>query len=129
MASGLHDLLFCEFKEDGTGPHFFNCWNLCREIYHRGGRQLPIQNDYIKDLFKRDAVIKEIRKSMFTKIDKPEPLAIVTLKLRPRCITHMGCMINHKQFMHISRTSGVSITRLDDRKWKEKIEGLYRYHG
>lgn len=129
MALKLHDLLLCTFDENGTGPEQFNCWNLCREIYHRAGRELPVQNEYIKDLFHRDKVIKEFRKNMFKKINQPEFLAIVTIKLRSRCITHMGCMINKIQFIHISRQFGVSITRLDDRKWKNKIEGLYRYAG
>lgn len=129
MALELHDLLLCGFSENGNGPQFYNCWNLCREVYRRAGRQLPAYNDYIKDLFERDRVIKEVRKCFFKPLNKPEYLAIVTLKLRPKCITHIGCIINKRQFIHISRTAGVNITKINDRKWNNKIEGFYRYVG
>lgn len=107
----------------------YNCWNLCREVYRRAGRDLPIQSEYIKRFSRRHKFIDEVKNKFFKRLDKPEFLAIVTLKMWPRCITHMGCVIDSRRFIHINKKSGVMLTKLDDRKWKPKIEGFYRYAG
>lgn len=130
MVSGLletDDLLMCEFAENGEGPHYYNCWNLCREVYRRAGLILPAYDDYIKDVFKRDAVIRDIRKCFFKELAGPERLSIVTLMMRPGCVTHMGVVLEKNRFIHIGKRTGVVIARLDDRRWKKRIEGFYRY--
>ena len=96
MELELSDLLLARFSEDGDGPKEFNCWNLCREIYRRCGKFLPKYSDYISDISQRDNLIKSVIADDFVRIDKPESLCMVTLKLRPRAITHIGCVLDNR---------------------------------
>lgn len=131
----LSDLLLCEFSRDGNGPHFYNCWNLGREVYRRAKKYLPLYSEWIDSIIDRDNLIKNGLKNSgdFIRLDRPEMLAIVTLRLsshHPYCITHMGTVINKRQFIQIRKNPvGVSIDRLDDMKWEKRIEGFYRYVG
>ena len=126
MELELHDLLTAEFEENGEGPNY-DCWNLCREVYRRAGRQLPRFSDYIKKCFERNEVIERCKENDFIKLDRPELLAIVTFRLKPRMITHMGIVLDGQRFIHIRRKAGVAIERLDIGRWAKKIEGFYRY--
>ena len=128
MELELHDLLLAEFEEDGTGPNY-NCWNLCREVYRRAGRHLPKYSEYISLISDRDDFIQAVKQDDFIKLNKPEPLAIVTFRLRPRMITHMGVVIDKRRFIHIRKKGGCAIERLDIGVFSKKIEGFYRYAG
>ena len=131
MALELHDLLYCEYSRKGDGPYEYNCWNLCREVYRRAGRELPLYSEYIRSIAGRSRLIKRIKDGGdFERLSGAELLAIVTLRtsgLRPGCITHIGVVVGPNRFIHINRKKGVVIARLDDRRWKNRIEGFYRY--
>ena len=129
MELELHDLLLAQFGEDGEGPKEYNCWNLCREIYRRCGKFLPKYSDYIAAVSQRDNLIKEIIETDFVRIDKPDPMCLVTLKLAPRMITHIGCVLDNRRFIQVRRNVGVSIERLDNKQWLRRIEGFYKYAG
>lgn len=126
----IDDLLYARFRENGAGPDEFNCWNLCREIYRRAGRALPAYHEYISKLSRRDRFINAVKAADFEPAAEPGFLDIVTLRLKGRLVTHVGCMLDKRRFIHISKKCGVSVTGINDRKWKDKIEGIYRYnHG
>lgn len=132
MELELHDLLLCEFSDYGDGPHFYNCWNLVREVFRRAGKCLPSYSEWIESIVDRNGFIESFRHcGDFIELDKPEQLAIVTLKLSPRhsnCITHMGTVIDKRRFIQIRKNPiGVSIERLDNKRWVKRIEGFYRY--
>jgi len=126
MALELHDLLTAEFEEDGEGPNY-NCWNLCREVYRRAGKVLPRYSEYIAGIAERNNVIQVVKSNDFERIEKPEQLAIVAFRLKPRAITHMGVVIDKNRFIHVRKKTGVAIERLDFGIWSKKIEGFYRY--
>lgn len=129
----ISDLLLAEFDSDGDGPKKFNCWNLCREIYARAGRTLPLYSQYIADISQRDKLIEEIKGYDFVRVEDPEFLAIVTLRLsawRPDLITHVGVVVSMRRFVHIRREPvNVEMPELTDKKWIKRIEGFYRYVG
>jgi hypothetical protein len=128
MELELRDLLTAEFEKDGEGPNY-NCWNLCREVYRRAGRFLPKYSEYIAEIVKRNNLIQGIKNNDFIKIQRPEQLAIVAFRLRPKAITHMGVILDSYRFIHIRKKTGVAIERLDIGRWSKKIEGFYRYVG
>ena len=67
------DLLLCKFSKDGQGPKTYNCWNLCREIYKRAGRSLPLYSNWICDVSIRCQLIETLKEgSDFIKLEKPE---------------------------------------------------------
>ena len=129
MELELHDLLLARFSENGEGPKEYNCWNLCREIYRRCGKALPKYSDYIAVISQRDNLIKTVIEDDFLRIDKSEPLCLVTLMLAPRAITHIGVVLDNRRFIHVRRNVGVVVERLDNKAWKKRIEGFYRYAG
>jgi len=128
MELELHDLLLAEFEEDGTGPNY-NCWNLCREVYRRAGKFLPKYSEYIQLIADRNDFIQAVKSNDFIELDKPEPLAIVTFRLKPRMITHLGVVLDNRRFIHIRKNGGCAIERLDIGRYSKKIEGFYRYAG
>ena len=128
MELKLHDLLIAEFEENGEGPNY-DCWNLCREVYRRAGRILPRFSEYVEKCIARHKIISQCKENNFIQIDKPEYLAIVTFRLKPRMITHMGVVIDKYRFIHVRKNCGVAIERLDTGAWSKKIEGFYRYAG
>lgn len=125
----INDLLYAVFDKNGCGPDRFNCWQLCREIYRRAERSLPDYNKWIEDIFDRDRFIGLIKKTDFLPVERPGMLDIVTLKLKGNLITHCGCMLDKRRFIHISKKKGVSISDINDKKWRKRIEGFYRFHG
>jgi len=129
MELELHDLLLAQFGEDGEGPKEYNCWNLCREIYKRCGKFLPKYSDYIAVISKRDDLIRMVANDEFVRLDGPEPMCLVTLMLAPRAITHIGVVIDKRRFIHVRKNAGVCVERLDNKVWKRRIEGFYRYAG
>ena len=134
MALELCDLLLCEFSKDGNGPHFYNCWNLSREVFKRAGKTLPLYSKWIQSISMRDLLIRKLKNSdEFIPLNKPEFLAILALRLYPRhpnCITHMGVVINKHRFIQVRKNPvGVSMERLDNPIWIKRTEGFYRYVG
>lgn len=132
MELRLRDLLLCEFSKNGNGPHFYNCWNLSREVFRRAGKSLPLYSEWIQSVVNRNNFIESLRScGDFIELDKSEFLAIATLRLSPHhpdCITHMGVVISKRQFIQIRKApTNVAIERLDDPKWIKRIEGFYRY--
>ena len=128
MELELHDLLTARFEENGEGPNY-DCWNLCREVYRRAGKFLPRYSEYLAGIVERNNLIQIVKSADFERIEKPEPLAIVTFRLKPRMITHMGVVLDKYRFIHIRKKAGVAIQRLDFGLWAKKIEGFYRYAG
>jgi len=134
MALELRDLLLCEFSKDGNGPHFYNCWNFSREVFRRAKRQLPLYSEWIESICDRNNFIENLKNcGDFIELNKPEFLAIITLRLSQRrfkCITHMGVVVNKRQFIQIRKAPvNVAIERLDDKRWIKRFEGFYRYVG
>lgn len=123
----MEDLLLAKFSKDGDGPDFYNCWNWCREIARRMGIFLPSFSDWVEEISCRENVINNFKKSDFVQLRNPEPGCIVTLRLVPGCVNHMGIVLeDSKRFAQI-RKIGPSIERLDNLKWVHRIEGFYRY--
>ena len=129
----IEDLLGLPFSDDGDGPDSWNCWNLCCEVYRRADKHLPHYSDWIEDLAKRNAFINRKKLRDFWLLDKPEPLALVTLRMfrqYPNFINHIGIMISHRHFINVRKKTGVCIDDIYNRRWQpNRIEGFYRYAG
>lgn len=126
----LNDLLLCQWSKEGTGPVFYNCWNFNREIFRRFGKFLPLYSEYIESLSLRDAFIRKIKDHDFIRLTGPEPICLVGLIIEPPGLTHGGVVLeDSKRFIHIEEKKGVTMPRLDDKRWALRIEGYYRYVG
>jgi len=130
MELELSDLLLCKFSEDGQGPDFYNCWNFCREVYKRAGRMLPFYHEWICSIAARHSLIIKIKESDdFIRLENPELFCLVGIMYVPKHITHIGVVIGRGRIIHINKTHGVIIERLDSLFMTKRIEGYYRYVG
>ena len=122
----LSDLLYCHYEKGGCGPHGYDCWGLCREVYRRAGRNLPVYSDYLTRLDVASVICKVRDESGdFIEIPKPEYLAIILLMLGRNL--HTGIVLEDGKFIHVMKNLNVSIERLDSLRFRQRIRGYYRY--
>lgn len=71
----------------------------------------------------------EKKRAIWKKIDKPENPCLILFSLHkiPRLINHIGLYIGKNKFIHMLKTQGTSIMKLQDPFYSSKIRGLYRY--
>jgi len=120
------DLLSAKFEYGGKGDGKWDCYHLCREVYHRLGINLP-EFDSPDENSLINTIIRNKMDDIVERIDNPEPYCFVGFILRPPFLTHMGIVLeDSNKFIHILKQSGVTVERLDDPIWKPKIMGYYR---
>ena len=124
-----YDLLGKPFRLGGRGPDFYDCWGLCMELGRRVGIILP--EDFTPEKTEdQDRAIRQHIDKDFTKLEKPEPYAIVAFSITPGLIDHCGFILeDRKHFVHTMHDHHVVVLRLDHRVLLKKREGFYRYHG
>ena len=62
----------------------------------------------------------------FVQVDKPEPGDVVLLKIGHRPI-HCGVIVSRTTMLHSLRGSNSCIERFTTTKWRNRIEGFYRW--
>ncbi len=130
MFDAYKDLLGVKFKEGGRNvEEGLDCYGLCMEGGRRAGGPIHKFDIWIEELVARDAAIAD-GKNSFEQISSPEPFCVVTFKIRPPYVTHMGIVLEDcVSFIHILGKTRVTIARLDNRVFKAKLDGYYRYTG
>ena len=122
----VSDLLGKPFVMGGRGQVGYDCYGLCLEVAKRAGIKL-MPEESVEDLSLRSKIIDD-RKALYEKLDKPEPFCLVTFKIRPPFVTHIGVVLaDCKHFIHIMRKRSVAIERLDLPAWKRRLDGFYRF--
>ena len=121
------DLLGKEFEYNGRGPNKFDCYGVCVEVYKRIGKTLL---DYeASDDFKENEKSFNFGKKDFTKLDGPEPFCLVLLVVYKPYVSHIGVVLEDcRRFIHIFRKCNVCIEYLDSDRWKNRIDGFWRYN-
>lgn len=129
MIMTFDDLLGKPFALDGDNGGY-NCYTLSQEVLKRADiGELPPRKA-IECLADRHRAIRDGQLEDYTELDKPEPFCIVTFSIRKPYVTHMGVVLQDcKSFIHVMRKRCVCIEKLDDKIWKRKIDGYYRYKG
>jgi len=113
---------------DLQGKNGFNCYSLCREVCKRAGITLP-EKQPIVELSDRSDVING-GKVDYIKLEKPEPFCLVTFKIHPKFVTHIGVVLEDcRHFIHILKKKFVVIERLDLSQWRKRLDGFYRFVG
>jgi len=129
------DLIGKPFHRRGCGPDHYNCWGLVMEVLKRFGASAP---DYAVDAAATLAInetylslldVAVAGSGPWKILDGPEPGAVVAIRNDPRLVDHMGVCLGNGKFIHIMSSIRVSIERLNDPQWRNKIAGYYRYAG
>jgi murein DD-endopeptidase len=124
--SFVSDLLEREYEHGGRGPDKYDCYGLAIEIYRRRGISLP----EVHEINDRELIHAKIDHyaSCFVKIDNPVPFCIVTFMIVAPYTTHIGVVLSDTyRFIHIRRSSRVTIERLNSILWNRRITGYYQW--
>lgn len=121
------DLIGKPFSYHGRGPDSYDCLGLAIEVLRRNGITLTDQSTYEANA-KSISVILESSKREVLKLTKPELLAIVTIQVVPRFVSHIGIIIDRfGNFIHTLENTQVTIENINSLLWKNKIEGYYKW--
>lgn len=123
----IADLMAARYEEGGRGPDSFDCFGLFAELCRRRGMAIP-DHPTPADLCQRQSDIRIEAAEAWHELDAPEPGCAVLMRIGP-WVSHIGMMLDGDRFIHASRRTGITVTRLDDLLWRERIAGFYRYRG
>jgi len=125
----VSDLIGTPFVSKGRNPKTgLDCWGLVMEISRRMGKGIP---DFYVDAMdsKQIGVIKSFAEKDWTKTDKPETGVVVGIRLDRGCLPdvtqHFGVCLDRRRFIHTMQDTGVIITDLNHRFFKNIITGYY----
>lgn len=116
------------FRDKGRGPDDYDCYGLICAIY-RDERGIELTN-YLNYEDSTDALripllyYKEREK--WEEVELPMEYDIVVLDINGQPL-HVGCMIDSKMFIHITKGTCVSAESIESQVWKNRIHGFYRH--
>ena len=121
----IQDLMAARYKEGGRGPDTYDCFGLFAELCRRRGLAIP-DHPTAADLHQRQSDIMIAAAASWHALDAPEAGCAVVLRIGP-WMSHIGMVLDGGKFIHASKHSGITVARLDDVQWQERIAGFYRY--
>lgn len=124
------DIPFVYGGRDWSGV---DCWGMCKIVaWHEFGLELP---DYphagmqqgVMD-YRRLARETADHRRHWARMDEPKPGDVVLLTPRTLPI-HVGMVITGRpyQMIHTQASVGVCIERVYSIRWRDRVEGFYRY--
>lgn len=125
MMMDINDLLLSHYEEGGRGPDTFDCFGLFAELCKRRGQPIPDHPSPVP-LSEREAEIVRAADAEWSQVNEPEPGCAVLLRIGP-WVSHIGMVLDGGRFIHASSKHGISVVRLDDVCWINRIAGFYRY--
>ena len=145
----LHNLSKSKYQRGAYQPGIaMDCRSMFLEVMHHCGNHIvsdDIEECAIEHVIAAQArgeypytendaaiIVREIKTGKWQKIDQPEKGCAVVMALdtfRPNQVQHLGVCIDNIRFIHILEKHGCLISRTDDRFFKNKIRGYYRWIG
>jgi len=119
------------FKEHGCAIDGCDCYGLIRLIYREQfcliTPDFADQYESVKDN-KTIGSIVERESRRWTRVDAPEfgDVVVIYVKGQP---CHIGMYIEDNLMLHTERTVNSIIEEFDNQRWREKVEGFYRFNG
>ena len=129
MNNWWNDYITIPYKKMGRDKDGLDCWGLVRMIYKD---QFDIELPSYVDQYSADdthdnlAELIAISKESWTKTDNPVVGDVLLLRAEGS-ISHVGVVISPTHFIHVIEDINVAIERYDQGKWKNRLEGAYRY--
>lgn len=145
----MRDLRIAKYKRGGrSADEGLDCKSLFVEVMNRCGNDVRTpdievfavervaaslaRGEYPYSEADAGLVAQELRSGKWQKIDAPEFGCAVLMALdpdKPALIQHLGVYIGGERFIHILEDMGVIVSRIDDRFFRRKIRGFYRWIG
>lgn len=104
----------------------YDCYDFASLIYKKElGISLPT---FSYSLDNGNTVAKSVANGtrIFTRIEKPEPYAIVLMKTG-QYKRHIGVMIDNKKFIHMIRDHSPVVSSIRDNEYSNNIIGYFTY--
>ena len=129
----LSDVFSAKFRSGGRGGGALDCQGVMIDVMRRFGIGVTETDvaDYAVETVAA-AIDGEVRSGRWRQIDEPETGCVVVMAMDPRDpdkAQHVGVYIGDGRFVHILEKTGALTTRIDDRFFKGKIRGYYRWIG
>lgn len=107
-----------------------DCWGLVVEFYRiEFGVELPLYKNvnYDDNTKSVDELARqENMRDKFYKVEDKQFGDVVVFNVRGYPI-HVGIVANRNQFLHSCQNQKSSLARFNSPRWKNKIDGFYRY--
>lgn len=94
----------------GLSHEEIRCWDLVQRAFRLRGVEIP--DDYYSSL------------PLFRTVFEPEPWDVLAIKNHPLVTNHAGLYLRDRYFIHSMEGSGVTINRIDDPRWVDRIAKL-----
>ena len=117
------------YLDNGRTTAGTDCWGLVRLIYKEEFNiELPsFFSDYtISDIDRISELMSQYREG-WEPLSLPEEGCVVLFNILGKA-SHIGIMINDRQFVHTRRNQEASIETLDSIKWTNRVAGFYKYN-
>lgn len=117
------------YKDGGRDIDGLDCWGLVRLVYkNEYGIDLPsFNNEYvITDRERVNELFNQYREGWLVE-DKPKEGDVVLLRLLGE-ESHVGVLINDKQFLHVNYKTPAAIENLESVRWRNRIVGFNSYN-
>jgi len=119
------------YKHCGRDLKGLDCYGLIMQIYDNflNIRLWDIDEEYDENWgFKNGNHFLENYYRQWEKVNIPKFYDVVLFKNK-KCVTdHGGIIITGQKFIHACK-AGIVVTRLNDNKWINRVEGYYRFKG
>lgn len=119
-----------KFEQLGRSEGGIDCWGLVRLVYEQElGIILPDYTELyhsVTDKAGIASVVQMAREDSWIKIEEPEPLSVIMLNIYGRPV-HVGIVEDSSWFVHSHQDDYSVRERFSDMKWKNRVEGFYRY--
>jgi len=119
------------FLEHGRSMHSCDCWGLVYLYYkHELGVDLPLLKSYPHTKARPEiAGIIEAEKLNWSKVDKSENIKdgdVIVLNISG-FPAHVGICVGRGRMLHAYQGTDSCIESFTGPRWKNRIEGVYRY--
>lgn len=116
-----------EFEPFGRGPDSFDCWGLVRFFYRQEFNIiLPDLNGYssVKDHKSIEGIVGHQKKDWVPDSAVYGNVVVFNMAGRP---VHVGVVIDTLKMLHIQTGKQSCLERFTTPRWKNRIEGIYRF--
>jgi len=116
------------YKDGGRDINGLDCWGLVRLVYkNEYGIELPsFNNEYIiTDRERVNELFNQYREGWAIE-QNPKEGDVVLLRLLGE-ESHVGVLINDKQFLHVNYKTPAAVENLDSIRWRNRIVGFNSY--
>ena len=133
----INRIIGCPFKNGGENLDGFDCFGLVHYVYKNlYNIEIPDYNHMNVDAMDSKIVfnIYNNKKSewQWERIDKPQEPCVIAIRNDynyPDLVNHVGIYIGNGKFLQCLAKVGVILSDINNKYWKRKIEGFYKWIG